>query len=73
MADCPRTANCPLFLAFTVKSSLKVWQGFFCQGKYETCARYSRATSGQPVPLQLLPNGRTLDVPLTQLESHHLA
>jgi hypothetical protein len=28
---------------------------------------------GKPVALQLLPNGRMLEVPLDQLEHHHLA
>ncbi len=73
MADCPRIAGCPLFKAFASKNSLKVWQGFFCQGAFDTCARLKLSRQGQPVPLQLLPNGRVLDVPLEQLEHHHCA
>ena len=73
MADCPRIAGCPLFKAFSVKSSLKVWQSFFCQGNFQGCERYKLVVQGKPVALQLLPNGRMLDVPLEHLEHHHLA
>ena len=73
MAHCPRIGSCPLFKAFSVKSSLKLWQSFFCEGAYERCERYKLVVEGKPVPLQLLPNGRTLDVPLEQLENHHLS
>lgn len=72
MADCPRSPNCPLFRTFSAKPGLKPWQGQFCLGGYETCARFARALAGKPVPLQLLPNGRTLEVSLSQLEAHHL-
>jgi hypothetical protein len=73
MADCPRIEACPLFKAFSVKSSLKVWQAFFCQGAFQNCERYKLVVQGKPVALQLLPNGRMLEVPLDQLETHHLA
>jgi hypothetical protein len=56
-----------------VKSSLKVWQAFFCQGAFQNCERYKLVVQGKPVALQLLPNGRMLEVPLDQLENHHLA
>jgi len=72
MSSCPRVAACPLFARFKVKSSLKVWQAFFCEGAYDRCERYRLAVQGQQVALNLLPNGRLLEVPLEQLEARHL-
>lgn len=71
MQSCPRVASCPLFAQFKVKSSLKVWQAFFCEGQYDRCARYKLTVQAKPVPLNLLPNGRVLDVPLEQLDEKH--
>lgn len=71
MQPCPRVATCPLFAQFKVKSSLKVWQSFFCEGTYDRCERYKLAIQGKPVALHLLPNGRLLEVPLEQLEPGH--
>jgi hypothetical protein len=72
MQSCPRVVTCPLFAQFKVKSSLKVWQAFFCEGAFDRCERYQLAVQDRPVPLNLLPNGRLLDVPLAQLEARHL-
>jgi hypothetical protein len=72
MLPCPRVPTCPLFAQFKVKSSLKVWQSFFCEGAFDRCERYKLAVQSLPVALNLLPNGRLLDVPLEQLESRHL-
>ncbi len=71
-SGCPRVGLCPLFAQFTVKASLKLWQGYYCDGGYDRCERYKLAATARPVPSNLLPNGRMLDVPLEQLESIHL-
>ena len=57
---CSHTTTCPLFPLISVNSALKVWKTFYCEGKYETCARYNLSHSGQSVPANLLPNGKTL-------------
>lgn len=72
MASCPRVPTCPLFARFKVKSSLAVWQSFFCEGTYDRCERYKLAAVGHAVAPNLLPNGRLLEVPLEQLEARHL-
>lgn len=71
--SCPRVATCPLFAQFTLKSSLAVWKSFYCEGDYGRCARWKRVSASQAVPVNLLPNGRSLDVPLENLEPHHMA
>ena len=70
--SCPRATSCPLFEQFSLKSSLRVWQSFYCEGDYGRCDRWKLAASSGAVPVNLLPNGRSLDVPLEQLEPHHM-
>ena len=72
MPSCARIATCPLFKQFSIKSSLKVWQSYFCEGDFDRCERWKRVAAGQPVPPQLLPNGRMLDVPVEQLQAEHM-
>ncbi len=73
MASCPRVATCPLFKQFSMKSSLKVWQAYYCDGEFDRCERWKLVVANQQVPLNLLPNGRHLNVPLEQLEARHMA
>ena len=72
MASCPRIAACPLFAQFAMKSSLRVWQGYYCEGDFARCERFRLASAGGQVPANLLPNGKSLAVPLEHLESKHL-
>jgi len=60
--SCSHMATCPLFAKFKMKASLRIWQDFFCQGQFETCARFKLAKAGTRVPPNLLPNGKTLDL-----------
>jgi hypothetical protein len=66
--SCARISTCPLFKAFSMKSSLRVWQSYYCEGEFNRCERWKRVAAGQPVPANLLPNGRLLEVPVEQLE-----
>ena len=59
---CSHTSTCPLFPLISVNSALKVWKTFYCEGKYENCQRYTLSRSGQSVPANLLPNGKSLDI-----------
>jgi hypothetical protein len=72
MASCERIATCPLFRAFSMKSSLKVWQAYYCESNFSRCERWKLVQLKTPVPMNLLPNGRTLTVPLDQLEPDHM-
>jgi hypothetical protein len=73
MASCLRVSTCPLFAQFKMKSSLTIWKTFYCEGDFNRCERYRLVLSKVPVPANLLPNGKLLDVPLEQLEPAHLA
>jgi hypothetical protein len=59
--ECAHIPTCPLFPLFKMKSSLSVWQDYYCRGKFEECNRYRLAHAGDRVPPNMLPNGRTLD------------
>ena len=65
---CSHTTTCPLFPLISVNSALKVWKTFYCEGKYHNCARYSLSKSGQSVPVNLLPNGKSLSMAGTSVE-----
>ncbi len=71
MPSCARVSTCPLFKQFSMKSSLRVWQSYYCEGGFDRCERWKLASSGRPVPASLLPNGRSLEVPLEQVEARH--
>lgn len=73
MEACPRTIACPLFKQMSMKSALNVWRTFYCEGNYGRCERWKLVSRGATAPLNLLPNGKTLDVPLEQLDPDHLA
>jgi hypothetical protein len=70
--SCPRVTTCPLFKQFSMKSSLKVWQSFYCEGEFDRCERWKLVAANKPVPLGLLPNGKHLNVPYEQLEARHM-
>ena len=59
---CSHTSTCPLFPLISVNSALKVWKTFYCEGKYNNCARYNLSKTGQSVPVNLLPNGKSLNM-----------
>jgi hypothetical protein len=69
MAACERIELCPLMRQFTMKSSLRVWQSYYCEGNFSRCERWKLSTRGLPVPSNLLPNGRLLEVPMEQVEA----
>ncbi|HUL58125.1 MAG TPA: hypothetical protein VLU43_02555 [Anaeromyxobacteraceae bacterium] len=64
---CVRVSTCPLFQAFAMRSSLNVWRTSYCEGDFARCERLKLADSGQPVPPNLLPNGRLLELPADQV------
>jgi hypothetical protein len=62
MSTCSHTNNCALFPMISVNSALKVWRTFYCEGKWQDCARFKLSLEGKPVPPNLLPNGKILDM-----------
>lgn len=62
--ECSHAKSCELFAQFALNPALKVWQIHFCDGdQHARCARYQLSLQGQPVPLNLLPNGKMVEAP----------
>jgi hypothetical protein len=57
--QCEFLDGCPMFKYFR-NSAKRVYVGFYCRGKYETCRRRQLRLAGQPVPKNLLPHGGKL-------------
>jgi hypothetical protein len=61
--SCTHATTCPFVTLFAGKPSLRIWTEWYCEGRYNACARYSLSSRGESVPPWLLPNGRSLDAP----------
>jgi hypothetical protein len=59
-ASCPNKTGCRLYPQFTLQSMLRLWQDSFCNGDFDSCERYQRSARLEPVPDNLLPNGKFL-------------
>jgi hypothetical protein len=58
--NCAHMSSCEMYDLFQLRGALRVWQINYCEGNYGRCARYQRAIAGQPMPSNLLPNGKLL-------------
>lgn len=58
---CPHSSNCPLYPQFALQSLLSIWKTKFCDSNHAACERYKLSCAGRSVPLNLLPNGKTLE------------
>ncbi|HEY0696341.1 MAG TPA: hypothetical protein VGD43_00850 [Micromonospora sp.] len=54
---CTHVEGCPLFPL--LNASLRGWRNYYCDtvDSWRGCARYKMSLTGQPVPINLLPNG----------------
>lgn len=57
---CNHSSSCELFPLMAMEPALNLWKKHFCDGTYNSCARYQLALDNKPVPLTLLPNGKQL-------------
>lgn len=61
--SCPHMKTCEMYEIFTFSETLAVWKTRYCSGDYKRCERFLRSSRGQPVPVNLLPNGHVLEKP----------
>ena len=56
---CTHITHCPLFPL--LNDSLRAWRESYCDSErtWQSCARFRLSAAGEPVPMALLPNGRT--------------
>lgn len=64
---CSHKQTCELFTQFALNPALKLWQVHYCDGDHKVCARYQLSLSGRRPPLNLLPNGRSIETPRTTM------
>jgi hypothetical protein len=60
---CPNMHSCEMYAIFQHSGTLGAWQALYCTASFENCARYQRVALGHPVPANLMPNGKMLQVP----------
>lgn len=61
-SPCSHLSTCELFPKFALRGALKVCITFYCQGNHQNRERFKRSLRNEPVPPNLLPNGRELDL-----------
>ena len=57
---CNHSDSCQLFPLMAMEPALNLWKKHYCDGSFDSCARYRLSTESKPVPLTLLPNGKQL-------------
>jgi len=62
MAICARQDVCPLFTVLAMGPALPLWRALYCDEKPERCERLRRTQTGETPPLNLLPNGKLLNL-----------
>jgi hypothetical protein len=62
MERCGRMDRCTLFKLSSMRPSLVIWTSRYCEEDPCRCERLKLAEAGKPVPPNLLPNGKLLDV-----------
>ena len=63
MKDCEYLEACPIFNRFRLEGIKNFWIRLYCQGeKQANCQRRIIKVTGRPVPEDLLPNGKHLEL-----------
>ncbi len=57
---CERLEKCVFFNNMSLPAVSDALKLLYCKGKYKTCARYLLAGEGQPVSLDLWPDGKKM-------------
>lgn len=52
-----------MYSLFNLKATLGVWKAFYCEDRVTDCQRLKLFEAGKQVPVNMLPNGKLLDVP----------
>ena len=60
---CSHSDSCALYEVFRSQALLKIWKINYCDADFTRCARFKLSCDAKAVPLTLLPNGQTLNLP----------
>lgn len=58
--DCPNRERCPIYDKFKTEALKNIYIKMFCLGKYDNCKRKQIKDNGGQVPIDLLPDGKSL-------------
>ena len=59
---CSHMNSCELFVQFAMNPALELWKINYCESNdYKRCSRFKASLTGLPVPLTLLPNGKSIN------------
>jgi ankyrin repeat protein len=54
--------GCELFVQFAMNPALELWKINYCESRdHKRCARFQASLRGTPIPLTLLPNGKSIN------------
>lgn len=70
---CSHTTTCELFVQFAMNPALDVWKAHYCEADFNRCIRFQNSKAGRPVPITLLPNGKTVEVKHSSTETGAIA
>jgi len=65
---CSHTQSCDLYVQFAADPSIKLWKAHYCDSDYKRCARFQLSLQGKAVPLTLLPNGKSIEVAVSDAD-----
>lgn len=66
---CTHMNSCELFVQFAMNPALELWKIHYCESdQNKHCARYKASLTGLPVSLTLLPNGKSINVEVSDDE-----
>ena len=61
--ECKHKSSCEMYQLLKLSGTRKTWQTRYCDADFSECARFQEAAKGRPVPINLMPNGKYLNVP----------
>lgn len=64
--SCSHKSGCELYVQFAADPSIQLWKTHYCDSDFSRCARFKLSLRGQTVPLHLLPNGKQIEVEMSE-------
>lgn len=64
--SCSHKSGCELYVQFAADPSIQLWKTHYCDSDFSRCARFQLSLRGATVPLHLLPNGKQIEIELSE-------
>lgn len=66
--SCSHKSGCELYVQFAADPSIQVWKTHYCDSEFSRCARFQLSLRGTTVPLHLLPNGKQIEIEMSEAD-----